>query len=346
MEPPLTKDDFLNTDWQTVVDGSERKDCVTYSLAFWPKAQAARDAGNATEEIVFAVLACITGAAIRPESTEEFFAETFANLTNAHLDFLTEIASEIDDPELQARVADILWVRQRNHQMAMLAIAAYLQSAIALESSEDWVNCCERIERALALASWISHRKDDVLAHIETVLDRHQGEDRPYLLAEMMKLLLRHQHGETAKYTALSEQAARLAEANAEWWWARDLWSIKAAWHHQGKDISQRTAAAMAAAETYVCEAEAALERTPPSYMVAAHFLQDAVVAFRNVPGTKEETAAAKARAKEVQKRLLLYQEEIPNEMVQISSSTVDVRELAEMATNSVRCKSRLGIVK
>ncbi len=340
VEPPITKGDFFNTDWRSAIDGSERKECVTYSDAFWRKAEETYQAGDMRAQAVFAVLAIVTSAAIKADSTDTFFAETFANLTDGQLDFLTEIAPEIDDPELQARVGDILWVRRRKYQMAQLAIAAYLQSAIALENSESWLDCCERLERALALASLIRHRKDDVLAHIETVLDCNQGKDRPYLLAEMMKLLLRHQHGETAKYTALTEQAARLAEANAEWQWARKFWDIKAIWHCQEKDKSQQIAAMMAAAETYVREAEAALERTPPSYMAAAHFLQNAVAAFRNVPGTKEETAVAKARAKEVQKLLLRYQAEIPNEMIPISSPSVDVADLVEMATNNVRGKS------
>ena len=103
LDPPLTKDDFNNACWQNVVNGSEWKDCLYYG--FWKKSQ---EPGNLRDQAVFAVLAAVTSAAINPESTEEFFADIFKNLTDDHLDFLADIAPEISDPELQARVADIL----------------------------------------------------------------------------------------------------------------------------------------------------------------------------------------------------------------------------------------------
>lgn len=106
LNPPLTKDDFTNSRWQDVVNSSERKDCLTYSNAFWKKAQEAIEAGNVREQAVFEILAAVSSTAIKPDLTEEFFAEVFQNLTDEHLDFLSEIASDVSDLELQARVSD------------------------------------------------------------------------------------------------------------------------------------------------------------------------------------------------------------------------------------------------
>jgi hypothetical protein len=147
LNPPLTKDDFNNACWQDVVNSSERKDCLSYDGVFWKKSREAQEAGNLRDQAVFAVLAAVTSAAIKPESTEEFFADIFKNLTDEQLDFLAEIAPEISDPELQARVADILWVKRRDYRMAQLAIPAYLQSATILENPEQWTHCVDRIER-------------------------------------------------------------------------------------------------------------------------------------------------------------------------------------------------------
>jgi hypothetical protein len=94
----------------------------------------------------------------------------------------------------------------------------------------------------------------------------------------------------------------------------------------------------MSAAETYVKEAESALKRTTPSYTVASHFLQAAVEAFRSIRGSKEETVDAKARAEEVHRLLLQYQEETRNEMI-TSSHEMDISELVEEARNHVRGK-------
>lgn len=70
LNTPLTKDDFINSRWQDVVNSSERKDCLTYDSAFWKKAQEAKEAGNIREQAVFEILAVVTSAAIKPESTD------------------------------------------------------------------------------------------------------------------------------------------------------------------------------------------------------------------------------------------------------------------------------------
>ncbi len=342
LNPPLTKDDFNNVCWQDVVNNSKLKDCLSYHSAFWMKVREAQEAGSLRDQEVFEILAVVTGAAIKPESTEEFFADIFKNLTNDQLDFLADIASEISDPELQARVADILWVKRHNpqmaQQMAQRAISAYLQSATTLESPDDWSDCFDRMERALRLARKINHQVEVVFSHIEAVLDRYQGEDPRWLSAKLMELLQEYRFGEPTKYAALAERAATLAESTFDWRRARTLWDIKAKWHRMEKNYSKELEASMSAAETYVKEAEAALTRTPPSYMVASSFLQQAVEAFRSIRGTKEETVDARARAEEVHRRLLQYQEETRNEMI-TSSHKMDISELVEEARNCVRGK-------
>lgn len=338
LNPPLTKDDFTNACWQDVVNSSQQRDCLSYDSTFWRKAQEAQKAGNFREQAVFGVLAAVTSAAIKPESTEEFFADIFKNLTDEQLDFLAEIATEISDPELQARVADILWVRRRDYRMAQLAIPAYLQSATTLESPQHWTYCVDRIERSLRLARKIRYHDEVVVAHIEAVLIRYNGEDPLWLSAKLMALLQEYRLGEPAKYAALAEKAATSAESAHDWPRARTLWDIKAVWHRIEKDYGKEFAASMLAAETYVKEAESALERTPPSYMVASHFLQHAVEAFRSIRGTREETVDAKARAEEVHRLLLQYQEETRNEMI-TSSHNKDISELVEEVRNHVRGK-------
>jgi len=339
LNPPLTKDDFINSGWQDVINSSERKECLAYILAFWKKAQEAKEAGNVREQAVFEILAAVTGAAIKPESNEEFFAKIFQNLTDEHLDFLAEIASDISDPELQARVADILWVKRRDYRMAQLAVTAYLQSATELENPDHWTWCFDRIERTLRLARRIRYQVEAVVAHIEAVLDRYKGEDPLWLSAKLMELLQEYRLGDPTKYAALAEKAATLAESAHDWDRARTYWQIKARWHLIEKVEDKERAAWMLAAETYVKEAEDALRRTPLGYLVASHFIQQAVEAFRNIRGTKEETIAARMRDEEVYRVLLAYQEESQKEPV-ASSYEINISGLVEQAKAHVRGKN------
>ncbi len=338
LNPPLTKDDFINSRWQDVVNSSERKDCLTYNNAFWKKAEEAKEARNVREQAVLEILAFITGAAIKPESTEEFFADIFQNLTDEHLDFLAAIAPDISDPELQARVADILWVRRRNYRMAQLAVTAYLQSATELENFKNWNQCFKRIERALRLARRIKHHSEVVVTHIEAVLDSGTGEAPLWLPAKLMELLQEYRLSDPTKYAALAEKAATLAQSAHDWDRARAYWEIKARWHLIEKDGEKERAAWMLAAETYVKEAEDALQRNPAPYWTASHHLQKAVEAFRSMRGTKEEKAAAKARAEEVHKLLIQYQEESSKEYITFSHE-IDISKQVEQARAYVRGK-------
>jgi len=339
LHQPLTKDDFSNTCWENLINTSNHRECLAYHSLFWGKAQRYKDSGNIREQTVCEILAYVTSVQIKPESTEEFFADVFKNLTDEHLDFLAEITPEISDAELQARVADILWVKKRNYQMAHLAVPAYLQSVTILESPDHWTYCVDRIERALRLARKIKYKDTDVFAHIEEVLDRYQGEDPLWLSAKLMELLQEHKLGNPAKYADLAAKAASLAESNSNWHKARELWKIKAVWHRIEKDKSKEFEASMLSAETYVKEAESALERSPASYVAASHFLQFAVVAFRSIRGTRTETADAKSRSEEVHRLLLQYQEEPLNEMI-TSSHEMDISDLVEDARSRVRGKN------
>ena len=336
----LTKDDFINSGWEEIINNSDRKECRAYNMAFWEKAQEANVAGNVKEQAVFEILSAVTGCAIKPESNDEFFAQAFHNLTDEHLNFLAEIAPEISDAELQARVADILWIRKRDREMAKLAVNAYLQSATELEDPQKWNRAYERIERALRLSRRIQYQTDTVFAHIEKVLDFYKGEDPLWFSAKLMELLLEYKFGKPTKYAALAEKAAKLAESENDWRRARNYWEIKAQWHSIEQNDKQRCTALMSAAETYVKEAEDALKRTPPSYSAASHFMQKGYEAFKRIPGKKEDKIkiAAKARAEEIHKILLEYQEESREELIPISGQ-VNIINQVEEAKSQVRGK-------
>ncbi|MDJ0553830.1 MAG: DUF4209 domain-containing protein [Microcoleaceae cyanobacterium MO_207.B10] len=375
INPPLTKEDFINSGWQDVVNASEMKDFEVYKQGFKQKQQEAEKAGNIRQQAVFGILAKVTLHRLptlkilnnKYKSHEEYFIHIFTKcdpLIDEELNFLTEIAPEISDPELQARIADILWSRRHNKsyfQMAQLAINAYIKSAINLENSISLVEhprnsslLFNRIERAFILANKINNNNklkplEKVVEHIEKVIDRYQ--ENPYhLSARLMKLLQENKLGDPKKYAVIAEKAARLAESSAEkaadlsesslgWEWARDNWEIKAKWHSIEKDRENEIAALMLSAETYFKEAEYALKNNYPSYTRASFFLKEAIEAFRNIPGTKEETATGKARAEEAHKLLVQYQQESMKESMTISFEPIDFTEEAKKARASVRGK-------
>jgi len=340
LNPPLTKDDFLNSSWQDAIDSSESKECYAYFKVFSHRAQESGQAGNEREQAVFEILKTVSLLKINSNFDQEEISGFIKLLTPEDLDFLAEIAIEVSDPELQARITDILWSSRRNYRMAQLAVDAYLQSATVLEDPEKWSLCFYRIARALHLSHKINYHPEIVVAHIEAVLGRYNGEDPSWLSASLIQLLQEKKLGDPQKYAALAEKAAKLAQINCDWYRARKYWEIKARWHRIKKDGEKERAAAMLAAETYVKEAEEFTKKQPPSYLRASSFIQQAVETFRSIRGTKEETVEAKKRAEEVHKLLIEYQEKSRQEMVNIYSATLDISDVVEKGRACVRGKN------
>jgi hypothetical protein len=347
MEPfiEISKDDFMHSGWQEVINESPNKECFDYSMRFRAKALEAAESSNAKAQQVLILLSDITSMRMKLDSPEEPFGPmmvlhggrtaTVDDLEESHLSVLGDVLSDIADSELKARISDVLCFRKPDYRMADLAISSYLESAKALEDPNHWPATVERVERALQLAvKWgrNSGRLAEIVEHIEGVLAKYDGEDPLFLSAKMMQLLQERGVGNTAANAARAEKLARRAEAACEWDRAKEYWEVKANWHFMAKDKEQALVARVLAAETHVRKAEEALRRDPPSYMHAAAFINSAIEALRRVEGTRD-------RIRELRKTLLEYQEKSTSEMINLSESVPIPGEMIDYAVGRVKEK-------
>jgi hypothetical protein len=199
----VTRDDFERCNWQEVIASCEDKECVAYSTRFFAKAREAEGSGDTKAQGVFVLLGAMTSFSLNLDPIEQPFhpkvvlqnyrSAVLADIRDTQLDVLQEVAPQIIDPEMRARIGDILWVRKRDFRMAQLAIEAYLASATCLEDPQSWPPCERRIKRAVQLAASLGRTGEyfsKTLAHVEAVLDKYNAEDPRFLSAKMMELLL------------------------------------------------------------------------------------------------------------------------------------------------------------
>ncbi len=348
MEPQsdnLTKNDFEQCGWQEIVENSPQRECQVYSSLFGAKAKEAQDADDLKGHQVLALLRDVTSLRFDLDSSEGPFqpmavlsnrrSAIIDDFENSHLDFLANIVNEITDAELRARVADILWLRKRDFRMGHHAVTAYLESAKLLEHPEHWVPTTERIERALQLGATLGKNGQpfaDVITHIENVLDIHDGDDSLFLSAKLMELLQAHRVGDPTKNAKHAEKLARKGEANHNWHLAREYWRVKTKWHHIEGNEEEARKARILEAETYVHEAEDALQRKSPSYMTASVSIQSAIQALRQVGNMRK-------RINQLHELLLEYQEKSMSEMIPISSS-INISDVTENTINEVKGKA------
>lgn len=313
-DTPLNKDIFERIRWEEAIADSDEKKCQRYSRLFFSRAKEAEEANDEEAQEAFKVLGGITSMMLNADSREEPFSPMMLlstgrsaareDFTTNHLDALKEVVAEATDPELRARIADVIWCCKRNHQMAKLAISSYLYSAVDLRSNDDWLSELERVERAMALAAELG-RPDELWAeavgYAEGAVREYEGVrfDRPR--ARFMEILQKYRAGDPEGYANLAGEAAVKAEEAKCWPEARQFWRLEARWREMMQDYDGKRSALVRAAETHVGEAEEELAKGAPSYITASSHLERAIEGLRRAGKTRE-------RVEELHGRLLEYQ--------------------------------------
>ena len=239
----LTKADFDALPWQDVINECDQKECYIYDSKFIAKAKEAEIAGNDKAQEIYALLGAICSFHFKPENKDEPFGPMLVmstgrsaiidDISDEHLRILQETISDIKDPEICARIADVIWLKKKDFKVAGVAIDSYLKSSTNLEDPKSWPPCFDRIERAFRLATQLGRSAgywNKVIQHIEKLLDKYDGKDPLFLSSSLMELLLEQRKGDPSKYAALAEKIANATESEGNYNRARTYWEIKARW--------------------------------------------------------------------------------------------------------------------
>lgn len=318
-EIELNIENFKQIDWEKIIDRCERKDCSSYYFRFNDAIKEAKDEARVIQD-VYEFLKHITSLMLHSESDNKPFRPSFVaangfrstmpeDFSDQQLALMKELVPTIQDADLRARIADILWERtrgekKRDFQIVKLAIKSYLESAQLLEHPEYWPLSFHRIERAFRLALRLGKDNDllkSVVNHMENLLDKYKPEDQIFFSTKLMRLLQEQRLGDFAKYAELSEKAAISEEKSRQWNSSREWWEITSRWHSLLKNTEEERRIKVIIAETYVNQANVAISNPSPSYRIAASCIQKAIEAYRQVGGMKD-------RVEELHKLLLKYQ--------------------------------------
>jgi hypothetical protein len=342
VDEPLKPADFRECGWQEAIAAASNKECVNYSESFRLKAAQAARTGSGRARRVFQLLQDICSFGFEPREIADPFpplmrmgaarSATADDVQSNDLDMLQALAPEIDDPELRARAADLVWHRKRDHRCAELAISSYLESASILETGPVFQFSVQRIERALRLAAMLRNQSlfEKVTRHIEAVIQRQQVKES-LRCAHLMRLLMEFRAGDATAQADRTKTAAEQAAATNEFDAARALWTLTAEWLGQAKDEANRKAALAAAAETHVSQADLFEAGTPPNYGLICHHLNMAIDAYKRIGGHK-------ARIDELHSRLQAAQPHTMGGMRRVMSAPIEID--AERAIALVTGKS------
>jgi len=145
--------DFHSSGWDKVVSGPAGERYSSMSQALSEAALASIEAGAGKQAEVLWLLADATSMRLTPGSSNQPFSAMGVfgdkrttlpeDFSDADIDFFHEVVPLVTNPRLQARLADLVWVRKqapRIPAMALLAIDAYRQLPLSRTSRNQTSN--------------------------------------------------------------------------------------------------------------------------------------------------------------------------------------------------------------
>lgn len=321
----------------------EEKDCAAFSRVLGAAATRARDDEQIECEAFLWLLANATSLHLQVHDPSEPYVPMMVlrdrrtaaieDYTAEELDRLRSSIPFIAETELRARLCDILWERQRDHQMASMAVSAYVGAALQLEDPDSWPPCIDRLDRAAQLARALGKNRPELQQVTSTAWDlltKHRGEDPLYMSARLIEILLQNQAGDLTIMASIANRAANLAQSVNDWDKARTYLELKSQCLEKSGDKDASREEALNAVDTFVAAADAAADAG--SHVLVTLHLQHAIEALRHIPNTKSQV-------EELHRRLLQHQKQSVNEF-RPSSFTVDTTEVRRGAVEEVSGKS------
>ena len=190
---PIDADVLLSLPIDEALAESDKQECWDYGEVFSARAEEAEKAGENRAATAWRLLSALAKVGLQASNLSEPFrpylgvqgrrTNVSEDLNDATVTAVYELAKQVSDPELRARLMDIIWDARRDHLAAREAIQCYLRSAARLMDPEQWPPYVERCERALRLAKHIrdDDLQDKVLSEIEDRVLELDGTDPLYM---------------------------------------------------------------------------------------------------------------------------------------------------------------------
>jgi len=202
---------------------SDKAEVWSYGQVFFAKATQAEASGHAAIATAWRLIGQLSQVRMQESDPGEPFHPIFegpqgrsilpSDLDDVSAQAVRQFAMAIRDPELRARLLDIIWERLRDPEAARQAAQSYIDAANRLFDPEQWVAYVTRIERAVRLARQLGDQSllDFALAEIERRVIELDGGDPLFMTVRLMELLHEFRKGDPNVMSRIAAKAARAA---------------------------------------------------------------------------------------------------------------------------------------
>lgn len=339
----LVKENFNKKQFDEIITSNGLKENYEYSKIFY---QEMKNSEDNTERLIYQLFGDITSYHLDLDSkgipygpyliTKDRRSPSIEDLNEEELSFLDDIIEEITNSEIKARVADVLWIRKRNYQKAMIACNAYLQAYYQMVKPESWNSSTQRLERAVQLSKLFrkGKTKENILEALDKEIEKYSNEKKSLFLHHLVELMLKIQKSNFTKYAEILKKTAQSLEKEKDWRLSGEYWNLCSECYRYDKNLVERDQAKEAYGNTYVMLAyEAIHNNDTPIYAVASVHLNNAIEIYRRI-----ETA--KDIVKKLHIEMLEYQKKAVKQMQKIEISNIDISKITQDVIAEVKEKS------
>ena len=350
----ISLDDFRRCGWREVLGGIERKGYSAMWQSFSSAARRAIEEDLKAEGKVLWLLADACSMMLHPPSPNDPFRPMIViegkrsalpeDFGQNDIEFFGQIVEEIDDPWLQARLSDLVWLvkQPRDPRFALTAIDAYRRIPL---DTDTWIRDGGKCwERAVRLGIMFGKGAGDRLREMEESLFSALKSARPedgFLALWLAELMMETGLGRSRQIEIANklEELAIHFDEDGELHRAREYCDAATKWYGKVGDDQKVAEMTVRLAETWVKEAIARMSSDTPSYMVGAMFLENAIHAYRRIPRKIRPNFKADERIQELYRQKREAGEKSLDEMGVITSPSIDITELVENAKKAVSGK-------
>lgn len=323
-----SKEATVALDWEEVLEEADEPITWRYAEWFQECAERAQEEKESAKKKAFKLLAKIASPRLNV-TADDGPLPGLEKLSDKDFSDLSDLLKVVDDPELRARISDVIWVQNREYESAEAAVEAYLHTAERLEGDYNNRPALLRFRRALILALQLGNEdlQDDVVGALEShIRDRANSETWWYSL-NYSELLYEHRLGEPENQARLMTACAENVEqhfeteetVDSDLVTAKDYHLLAAKWHDRAGNDEESRRSRIEGAELLIRKAESA-----PMQMNAVTWYRQALRLYRPISRTDDRT-------EEVRELMLEAQNNIREEMTPRSwdPSNPDLQERA-----------------
>jgi hypothetical protein len=260
------------------------------------------------------------------------------DLEEEDIDALEGIVASLQNHELRARVADVVWeCRKKSHLIGRDAIQSYIRIADAIgHEGVSHLSYIQWIERAAQISGKLGFRSashSELIASIHArlvALPHDAGSAR--VCGHLIRILLQHTAAEPDPHAFIAKSFAKHLEGEGHYDLAEDFWKLAERIHRLAKQDTDAGQCQLSAAECLMAIAE---KRSEDPDLGASGWMLRAVEALRQAKAPPARVKYAHKRLLELQQKTLGAFKPLPLDIVQ----SPDFQEKFECFTNEVRAE-------